>query len=488
MKSLGLAAIQRARARQHSRLTWIRKGDTNTKFFQLHANARHKKNYISTIQSDEGLAVTQQDKSKAALEFFSNAVGSRMPRGRAINWEQLGYSPHNLDDLDTPFTEEELLNTIRSLPSEKAPGPDGFIGVFYKKCWEIIKDDFYVAILGFYNHRTAKMSLFNEANIVLLPKKQDARTLNEYRPISLINSMVKIITKMLANRLAPHLNELVSHAQNAFIRKRCIHDNFIYVQRVIQLLHKNKKPTLFIKLDISKAFDSIEWPYLLEVLKALGFSRKWRNWVSAILGTSSSKILVNGRPTQNIPHARGLRQGDPLSPLLFIIAIDPLQRIIEHAAQRGILHPVLPKAANLRCSLYADDAAIFANPNVTELKNVQKILKFFGECSGLKINMEKTEIFPIRVEPDLRPSLIQNFPGKIRTFLGKYLGLPLHTRKLRKIEFQPLVDKIGTRLPGWKGKLLSISGRETLVKNSSFLHSNLPLHSFPGTQRGAQKD
>jgi len=274
MKSLGLAAIQRARARQHSRLTWIRKGDTNTKFFQLHANARHKKNYISTIQSDEGLAVTQQDKSKAALEFFSNAVGSRMPRGRAINWEQLGYSPHNLEDLDTPFTEEELLNTIRSLPSEKAPGPDGFIGVFYKKCWEIIKDDFYVAILGFYNHRTAKMSLFNEANIVLLPKKQDARTLNEYRPISLINSMVKIITKMLAIRLVPHLNELVSHAQNAFIRKRCIHDNFIYVQRVIQLLHKNKKPALFIELDISKAFDSIEWPYLLEVLKALGFSRK----------------------------------------------------------------------------------------------------------------------------------------------------------------------------------------------------------------------
>ena len=200
-----------------------------------------------------------------------------MPRGRAINWEQLGYSPHNLEDLDTPFTEEELLNTIRSLPSEKAPGPDGFIGVFYKKCWEIIKDDFYVAILGFYNHRTAKMSLFNEANIVLLPKKQDARTLNEYRPISLINSMVKIITKMLAIRLVPHLNELVSHAQNAFIRKRCIHDNFIYVQRVIQLLHKKKKPALFIKLDISKAFDSIEWPYLLEVLKALGFSRKWRN-------------------------------------------------------------------------------------------------------------------------------------------------------------------------------------------------------------------
>jgi hypothetical protein len=109
------------------------------------------------------------------------------------------------------------------------------------------------------------MHLFNEANIVLLPKKQDAMTLAEYRPISLINSLIKIITKILANRLSPFMNNLVSYAQNAFIRKRCIHDNFLYAQRVIQLLHRNKKLALFIKLDISKAFDSIEWSFLLEV-------------------------------------------------------------------------------------------------------------------------------------------------------------------------------------------------------------------------------
>jgi hypothetical protein len=109
------------------------------------------------------------------------------------------------------------------------------------------------------------MHLFNEANIVLLPKKQDAMTLAEYRPISLINNLIKIITKILANRLSPFMNNLVSYAQNAFIRKRCIHDNFLYAQRVIQLLHRNKKLALFIKLDISKAFDSIEWSFLLEV-------------------------------------------------------------------------------------------------------------------------------------------------------------------------------------------------------------------------------
>lgn len=148
--------------------------------------------------------------------------------------------------------------------------------------------------------------------------------MSEYRPISLITSLVKIITKFLANRLPPYMNELVSHAQNAFIKKRCIHDNFRYVQRVIQQL----------SLYISKAFDSIRWPYLLEVLIAFGFSTKCCNWVSTILiRSSSSKILINGRPSQNIKYARGLRQDDRHSPLLFTLVVDPLQRIIERETQ-----------------------------------------------------------------------------------------------------------------------------------------------------------
>jgi hypothetical protein len=157
----------------------------------------------------------------------------------------------------------------------------------------------------------------------------------------------------------------------------------------------------------------------LKVLQALGFSSKWREWIADLLRTTSSRVLVNGQPTQEIRHARRLRQGDPLSPLLFILAIDPLQRIIELAAQKGILKPVLPKMANLRCSLYVDDAAIFADPNSQEIEPLHKILNFFGECLGLKINISKTEIFPIRVEDSVVTHLLQNFPGKIGKFPGR---------------------------------------------------------------------
>jgi hypothetical protein len=150
--------------------------------------------------------------------------------------------------------------------------------------------------------------------------------------------------------------------------------------------------------------------------------------------------------------------------MLFILAIDPLHRQIELAAHTGLLHPILPRAASLRCSLYADDAAIFANPDRNELHHISQILNIFGNCSGLKVNLNKTEIFPIRCDETTVTKVLLHFPRKIGKFPGNYLSLPLHTRKLRRVDVQPLLDKIGGRIPGWKGKLLSMAGGETLVK------------------------
>lgn len=133
--------------------------------------------------------------------------------------------------------------------------------------------------------------------------------------------------------LAPHLDSLVSSAQNAFIRKRCTHDNCIYTQRMIQTLHKKNKPALFVKPDISKAFDSISQSYLLDVLEALAFSQKWRDWISSLLLTSSSRVLINGKSGEKNKTCTRTEAGDPLSPMLFILGIGPLQRIIELSAQ-----------------------------------------------------------------------------------------------------------------------------------------------------------
>lgn len=280
-----------------------------------------------------------------------------------------------------------------------------------------------------------------------------------------MHSFAKIVAKLLANRLAPKLDELVSQSQSAFIRKRAIHDNVLFVQNMIKSFHRKKKPTLFLKVDISKAFDTVNWAYLLEVLQIFGFGHKWCNWISNLLGTSSSAVLLNGIPGQEIDHARGLRQGDPLSPMLFILAMEPLHKLFKKVEDLGLLSS-LQRQRRFRCSLYADDVGLFIKPIREEMLVLRGILSVFADASGLHTNMEKTEIFPISCNGVNLDDCLSIFPGRISNFPCKYLGLPLHTRKLGKLELQPLVDKVGSRIPGWKGRFFTSAGREVLVKNT----------------------
>lgn len=322
------------------------------------------------------------------------------------------------------------------------------------------------AVLHFGDQNTDRLRDLNSANICLIPKKEEALRLEDFRPISLMHSFAKIVAKILASRLAPRLNELISQNQSAFIRKRAIHDNFLYVQNLVRLLHRKNKPSLFIKVDISKAFDTVNWVYLLETLQNFGFGQRWRNWIANLLANSSSRILLNGNPGEHIFHARGLRQGDSLSPMLFIITMEPLHHLIKMAEEANILSNLFQRNRRFRCSLYADDVAIFAKPTSEELTALSRILSFFAEISGLHTNMSKTEIFPIRCSEVDLDNVLLSFPGNKKSFPCKYLGIPLHIRKLRKVDLQPLVDKVGSRIPGWKGRFFTSAGREVLVKSA----------------------
>lgn len=395
---LGLLAIQKVKMRQRSRLNWIRLGDATTKLFHARANGRRHKNFIQTIRTDVGLAITTEDKERALLDHFQEHLGRPTRRSKRLAWENIGMQRHDLSQLDAPFDEEEIKEAVFSMPSVKAPGPDGFIGAFFKSCWEIIKTDVVAAILQLADLRGDCTGLINSANIILLPKKVDATRIGDYRPISLIHSISKIFSKLLANRLAPLLPTLVSKSQSAFVKKRCIHDNFLHVQNLVKELHRTSTPGLFLKLDISKAFDSVGWAYLLEVLEQLGFSQRWRDWICMSLASSSLRILLNGNPGPPFAHACGLRQGDPMSPMLFILAIDPLQLMLRAASNAGILQPIKARSTACRISLYADDAVIFANPVKEELDAIAGILACFGEASGLITNVTKTEVFAIRCQ------------------------------------------------------------------------------------------
>jgi hypothetical protein len=165
-------------------------------------------------------------------------------------------------------------------PAEKASGPDGIIGVFYKTCWDNIKMDVSTVLHEMFALRAGCWNLLNIANIALITKKRDAQSMGDYRPISIMHNMAKLLGKILANRLAPHLDQIVSSSQSAFIKNHTIYDNFQYIQGVIKHFHNSKTLMLFIKLDIAKAFDSVHWEYLLELMERLGFGQRWRDIIA----------------------------------------------------------------------------------------------------------------------------------------------------------------------------------------------------------------
>lgn len=327
-KVLGYAAIEKLRARQQSRITWIKACDASSKLFFLSVNGRRRKKHIQCLQTAEGQLHTHHQKAQAIYEHFNSIVGQRRERHQSLNWEKIGLRRHDLHHLEAPFTEEEVKGAVLAMPSEKAPGPDGYIGAFFKSCWDLIKQDVLAAITFFFNQHSQQLNLLNSGHIVMIPKHAEAKVIGDYRPISLTHSIAKLISKLLANRLAGCLEQIMSKSQSAFIKRRCIHDNFLFTQNLIRELQRSKKPTLFIKLDIAKAFDTVRWDYLMEVMQQLGFGIKWREWVSALLATSSSSVLLNGTRGRSFKHKTGVRQGDPLSPMLFIIAFDPLQRLL----------------------------------------------------------------------------------------------------------------------------------------------------------------
>ena len=465
LHSLALSSLQRTIARCRSRISWLCEGDANTAMFHSHARHRMRKNFIYKLTTDDGLVLTKhEEKEQNIFNFYSTLLGENLDRGVTVNLEALNAPNLDLSELDDPFSEEEVWKTISSLPPDKAPGPDGFTGKFYKVCWPIIKQDIMAAASAVWSRNFNNFELLNSAFITLLPKKDDVTSIRDYRPISLVHSFAKLITKLLANRLAGRLDRLITPNQSAFIKGRFILDNFMLVQHTTKYLHQQKQARILLKLDITKAFDSVSWPFILEVLQHVGFGSVWCDIISGLLASSSTQILLNGSPGERIKHRRGLRHGDLLSPMLFILAMDVLCLLFQKAAEEELLQPLARRNIQHRISLYADDVVIFLRPSVSDIRITLDLLQLFGEASGLRTNIQKSNVLPIQCSEEDRAVLLAHLPCQISEFPCKYLGVPLSPHKLTRAQVHPIIDKIADRLPGWKADLLTKAGRKILVQ------------------------
>lgn len=231
-----------------------------------------------------------------------NAKNALIVRDCTINLDQLITPSADLAELDEPFSEDEIWAAIKRLPARKAPGPDRFTAEFLRACWPMLKQDVLAVFHRLDDLRGRGFHRINQALLTLLPKRPDAQTLGDYRPISLVHLIGKVVAKVLSLRLAPKLNSLVSKNQNAFIGGRSLHDNFVLVRQSMRLLHHLREPRVMLKLDLAKAFDTLSWAFLFEVLRRYGFGDKFLDWIAIILSFASTRVLLNGCPGPPIWH------------------------------------------------------------------------------------------------------------------------------------------------------------------------------------------
>ncbi|GJU65921.1 RNA-directed DNA polymerase, eukaryota [Tanacetum coccineum] len=369
------------------------------------------------------------------------------------------------EDMECMISKKEVKRVVWDCGVDKSPGLDGFSFSFYRHFWPVIEKDVFEAVDYFFMYGEIPNGC-NSNFIALIPKILDANMVKDFHPISLIGSLYKIIAKILANRLVGVLGDLVNEVQSAFVADRQILDGPFILDEVLQWCRRKKKYALIFKVDFEKAFDSVRWDFVDDVLNKFGFGERWRTWIQSCLRSSRGSILVNGSPTEEFQFFRGLKQGDPLSPFLFILIMESLHISFQRVVDAGLFTGIkINSMVNLSHLFYADDAIFLGQWSELNIDSLVRVLDCFFRASGLRINMCKSKIMGVNVED----GMVKNAASKLGCLVLKtpftYLGTKVGGNMSRKQAWKEVVDKVLSRLSRWKMKLLSIGGRLTLLKS-----------------------
>ena len=312
----------------------------------------------------------------------------------------------------------------------------------------------------------------NSTHIALILKIQGPEKLGNYRPISLRNIVYKVLTKIIVARLRPYLGKLISPLQMAFVPERKGIDNVIITQELIHSLSKKKGKTgyMAIKIDLEKAYNKIEWSFVREMLVRANFPPDLRDIIISCVSTMSTSILSNGEALDPIYLSRGIRQGDPLSPYLFILCMDFLGQLIEEKCNAKLWQPVKASQSGPAFShlFFADELLLFAKADYINCSTIRDVLDDFCSISGQTVSEAKSKVyFSPNVDKDTRDSLCDILGFTSTPSLGRYLGIPLKHPSSSSQDFNFVLDRVKQKLSGWKASMLSLAGRQVLIQASS---------------------
>ncbi|XP_062014108.1 uncharacterized protein LOC133730558 [Rosa rugosa] len=404
VKQSHLLALQEKYWRQRSRALWLQEGDRNSAYFHRKASNRRNKNTIRGLLIAAGEWQTESGVLKQMMvEYYAHVFKAGTVNDDAISTifraTPMKVTSSMNDDLNMPYSNEEIKAALFQMHPSKSPGPD-----------------------------------------------------------------------VIANRLKRWLPEIVSPLQSAYVPGRLISDNTLVATEVAHFMHKLRSQVdgfFSLKLDISKVYDHLEWSYLQAILTKLGFASNWINMVMRCVTSVSYAILVNGEATAKIHPTRGIKQGDPLSPYLFILCAEGLSALISQAVQFGPIQGLKmgPQAPVLHHLFFADDSLLFGAATLEECMTFKGILDTYEQASRQKVNFSKSSVvFSTNVQPHLKEVLAAVLNVTCVDEHDRYLGLPLRVGKSKTARFQYLKEKISKKLVHWKSKILSSAGKEILIK------------------------
>jgi hypothetical protein len=359
-----------------------------------------------------------------------------------------------------------------------SPGPDGFSVGFYTSSWAWVGDDVTNLVRNFYITGVLPPHL-NDTHIALIPKKIACHLPADFRPISLCNVVYKIIAKSLANRLKEHLPDYIHPSKQAFIKGRRISNNIIVAQEIAHsfALTSWKSLGFMLKIDLAKAFDRVEWHFIVAALARKGLHDHFINLVHACISSPNFSVIVNGQSFAKFSSNRGIRQGCPLSPYLFVFAVNELSLALQDALQANQLTGILlgPNCPPIHSLMFADDLIICGRANVQEAQEISQILDHFCHHSGQTPNWSKSGIlFSKSVTMQVKEDIRRFFPAPDIDSSFTHLGHPLILpSKDRSAAYAFVYDKFKSKLCTYKANRLSHAARLTLIKS---VFSSIPVY------------
>uniref|UniRef100_A0A8C5PG93 Reverse transcriptase domain-containing protein n=1 Tax=Leptobrachium leishanense TaxID=445787 RepID=A0A8C5PG93_9ANUR len=365
--------------------------------------------------------------------------------------------------LDAPLTTEELSDAVKSSKTGKCPGPDGLPLQYYKRFAKILYPRFLVAFNAILEGHTIP-SQTQTANISLIPKEgKDAERCDSYRPISLLNCDLKLYAKILATRLTPYVPGLIHQDQVGFVAGREARDNTIRALTIMHRATRQREGLLFLSTDAEKAFDRVNWEFLFATLSQVGLGPNLCTRIRALYSDPTARVCVNGIYTEPFKIRNGTRQGCPLSPLLFVLALEPFLSSVRASPDiRGIR----TGRTKHRVAAFADDLLFFVTHPETTLPNLLKAFEVYGNLSNLKINFAKSFLLNVSMPRSKAQSIRPNFSIQWAEDRIKYLGIWLtsdHTLMFRD-NFAPMLATISTDLKAWNYPHISWLGRVHAIK------------------------